>query len=132
MDHEANGFLQFSEPRKPENLEDVMNEWLDTLVCMQNDIECSFLFFTRLLFRILNWCYFTIFYSGRRAVDALIADGRRLARQLPPGEQQELEETITEVQMLTEQLATLKAKGKVGINPIQCRAFRKKTEDLDS
>ena len=59
--------------------------------------------------------YFTSreFHLGRRAVDALVADGRRLARQLPARDQQELEETITEAQMLTEQLATLKAKGKV-------------------
>lgn len=56
--------------------------------------------------------HFRFYVSGRRAVDALVADGRRLARQIPASEQQEVEETITEAQMLTEQLATLKAKGK--------------------
>jgi len=49
---------------------------------------------------------------GRRAVDALLADGKRLAKHLPPNEQKELLETISEVDSLTKQLATLKANGK--------------------
>lgn len=50
---------------------------------------------------------------GRRAIDALLADGRRLAEQLTGPEKQELLDTIDNVDKLTKRLAELKAQGKV-------------------
>ncbi|XP_057297715.1 vinculin-like [Hydractinia symbiolongicarpus] len=49
---------------------------------------------------------------GRRAIDALLADGRRLAEQLSGPEKQELLDTIDNVDKLTKRLAELKAQGK--------------------
>lgn len=49
---------------------------------------------------------------GKRAVDALLADGRRLAEQLSGPEKQELLDTIANIERLTKQLNDLKAQGK--------------------
>lgn len=49
---------------------------------------------------------------GRRAIDALITDGKRLVRHLPPDQQRELVETINDVEGCTKRLAQLKANGK--------------------
>lgn len=51
--------------------------------------------------------------SGRKAIDALLADGRRLAEQLSGAEKQELLDTMANIERLTKQLDDLKRAGKV-------------------
>ena len=54
--------------------------------------------------------------TGRRAIEALLADGKRLAEQLSGPENQELLDTIDNIERLTKQLADLKAQGKVRVH----------------
>lgn len=52
-------------------------------------------------------------FVGKRAIEALLADGRRLAESMSGPEKQELLDTIANIERLTKQLEDLKKAGKV-------------------
>lgn len=54
-----------------------------------------------------------ILLIGKRAIEALLADGKRLAESMSGAERQELLKTIGNIERLTKQLEDLKRAGKV-------------------
>lgn len=67
---------------------------------------------------------------GRRAIDALVADGKRLAEQLTGAERKDLLDTIANIERLTKQLDDLKKAGK-GNTPEALRIAAQLKKELE-